>query len=270
MSRLYRGFYQGIEFYHTFHLSEARRSLELWNHSADGNDITVYGQWNHNPVVPEILQQLPFTGKQVLDVGCRDGFYSFLLEKQGNQVTGLDIEDRGARRFVHTFLNSKAEFVNDNVYNIANWKDDRRWDVVVMADLLVHLENPLGALRLLHTRLRESIYVIFDSFAHDAPYAFVNTVATPWMFTPAAMCQLLTLAGFKDPRLTGHLSIPRGADMYGNPVQRSVAVVAAQVVPGYKVPLDYSLYKCASVEESWLGANDPPPRKLKRGRRKRK
>ena len=144
--------------YHTFYLNEDKRSIEKWDFDKI-NPIHLIGDYDHNLIASELLSTLSniATDKSIIDVGCRDGFYSFLFEKMSNNVTSLDTDNRETRQYVHNFLNSKSNFIHSNIYNIIDWDINIKYDIVFISDLLVHLENPIGALKLLHTICKEKI-----------------------------------------------------------------------------------------------------------------
>jgi SAM-dependent methyltransferase len=101
--------------YHTFYLNEDKRSIEKWDFDKT-NPIHLIGDYDHNLIASELLSTLSniATDKSIIDVGCRDGFYSFLFEKISNNVASLDIDNRETRQYVHNFLNSKSKFILRN------------------------------------------------------------------------------------------------------------------------------------------------------------
>jgi tRNA (mo5U34)-methyltransferase len=90
---------------------------------------------------------LDCTGLRVLDVGCRDGFFAFELERRGATVTALDHADPTATGFAIAaeVLGSKVAYVVDNVYNLTP-KRHGVFDLVLFLGVLYHLRNPMLAL----------------------------------------------------------------------------------------------------------------------------
>jgi len=84
-----------VEFYHTFKIPE--------------KGINVEGQWDLNPTAPFIFDHVKVAGKSVLDVACRDGWYSFCFEKGmgAKKVYALDVDDRMARRYMAKVMASQ-------------------------------------------------------------------------------------------------------------------------------------------------------------------
>jgi tRNA (mo5U34)-methyltransferase len=86
-------------------------------------------------------------GLRVLDVGCRDGFFAFELERRGATVVGLDYAEPTATGFAIAaeILGSHVEYVVDNVYNLSSERYGT-FDLALFLGVLYHLRNPMLAL----------------------------------------------------------------------------------------------------------------------------
>jgi SAM-dependent methyltransferase len=89
----------------------------------------------------------------VLDIGCGNGTYiALLLARQGFRVTGVDPHQRSidhANALAATMSN--AFFVCGNVEMLP----EKSFDVVVLSEVLEHVEDPRGLLRKSSARLDE-------------------------------------------------------------------------------------------------------------------
>jgi tRNA (mo5U34)-methyltransferase len=86
-------------------------------------------------------------GLRVLDIGARDGFFAFELERRGAEVVAIDYIDPSASGFAvaRELLGSAVECAVCNVYDL----DPERhgtFDIVLFLGLLYHLRDPLLAL----------------------------------------------------------------------------------------------------------------------------
>lgn len=87
------------------------------------------------------------SGLRVLDIGCRDGFFAFEMEKRGAEVIGVDYASPTLTGFqvAAQILDSKVNYIVDNIYNL-NAEKYGLFDVVLLLGVLYHLRNPLLAL----------------------------------------------------------------------------------------------------------------------------
>jgi SAM-dependent methyltransferase len=72
------------------------------------------------------LEEVSFEGKRVLDIGCRDGLFSFHAEKQGaSEVVGIDNDlSPGAVELLIPHFNSKVRMEEHNLYylpRVVSW-----------------------------------------------------------------------------------------------------------------------------------------------------
>ena len=84
-------------------------------------------------------------GKEVLDIGCWDGFYSFEAEKHGASVKALDCWRPDNFFKAREALGSRVQFEEMSVYEV-NRKRLGRFDIVFFLGVLYHLRHPLLAL----------------------------------------------------------------------------------------------------------------------------
>ena len=100
------------------------------------------------------------TGLTALDIGARDGFFSFELERRGAQVVAVDYMPAASTGFAVAaeVLNSRVSYLQENVYNLSE-RDLGEFDIVLFLGLLYHLPDPLGALRIARDLCRGSFYL---------------------------------------------------------------------------------------------------------------
>lgn len=121
-------------FYHTIQLTE---------------DLATPGTHSAHPA---IVDALDVAGRRVLDVGCRDGGYSFLAEKRGaREVIGVDNDlSRAAVELLIPFLRSSVRMYELNLFELTP-DTFGTFDVILFGDVLYHLRYPFQALRVLRT-----------------------------------------------------------------------------------------------------------------------
>jgi len=147
-----------------------RSDAEVWN------ELNSVKHWYHQiPIQPGIttpginntadvlaLLDLPedARGLRVLDVGTRDGFFAFEMERRGAEVIAVDYipKDQTGFAVASRLLDSNVTFINTNVYNLPAERLGT-FDVVLFLGVLYHLPDPLGALLLLRSMCRHRLCV---------------------------------------------------------------------------------------------------------------
>lgn len=133
-----------------------RRVAELeWVHRIDlGGGLVTPGAWKRSALVTRALDTVDFQGKDVLDVGCWDGLWSFEAERRGAaSVVAVDdlgqrsLKDQPTFRLAHEALGSRVEYLPDvDVHRIAERLAGRSLNVVLFLGVYYHLKHPLLAL----------------------------------------------------------------------------------------------------------------------------
>jgi tRNA (mo5U34)-methyltransferase len=87
------------------------------------------------------------SGQRVLDIGVRDGYFSFELERRGAEVLAIDYLDPSETGFpvAKELLGSDVEYRVDNVYRL-DPDEHGTFDIALFLGVLYHLRDPLLAL----------------------------------------------------------------------------------------------------------------------------
>jgi tRNA (mo5U34)-methyltransferase len=94
-----------------------------------------------------LFDTLDFQGKSILDVGCWDGYFSFMAEKRGaRRVVALDNPafrwgGQEGFLFLHDHFQSAVEWREGTVYQLP----PETYDIVLCYGVLYHLSDPLAA-----------------------------------------------------------------------------------------------------------------------------
>jgi tRNA (mo5U34)-methyltransferase len=99
-------------------------------------------------------------GMRVLDLGARDGFFSFEMERRGADVIAVDYvapKDSGFA-VAAELLGSRVPYLHRNLYDL-NAAELGSFDVVLFLGLLYHLPDPLGALRIVRNLTSRQMYL---------------------------------------------------------------------------------------------------------------
>lgn len=212
----------GLEFYHSYTLS---------------NGLHIPGWWD----VSRSIDSYPFPsqmkGMRVLDIGPASGWFSFYFEQLGADVTVVETRGRGdfdrygdwryhepdrapdrtwqekpvwfaplSASFwaMHDLFSSQARWVNGRAYDVSPALFPDGFDLVFMGHLLLHLRDPVGALRAARSVCRGTCVVTtLDWLEHESnPYPVQQLPWTHldryswWMPNKAALAHWMLAAGF--------------------------------------------------------------------------
>ena len=112
----------------------------------------------------EAIKKLELKGKKILDVGCRDGIYSFEAEKMGaKEIIGIDNDiSKPAVEFLIPFFNSKVKMVEMNLFDLKP-ESFGMFDVIIFPGTLYHLRYPFQALKIVTNALKEDGILLVET-----------------------------------------------------------------------------------------------------------
>jgi tRNA (mo5U34)-methyltransferase len=110
-------------------------------------------------------------GVRALDIGVRDGFFAFELERRGADVVAIDYLDPAETGFpvAKELLGSSVEYRVDNVYRLAP-EVHGGFDLVLFLGVLYHLRDPLLALDRIWDVCREGGLLIVETQLLDEAF----------------------------------------------------------------------------------------------------
>lgn len=197
---------------------------------------TVEGFWDLRKTISDYLGGFAFGGKTVLEIGTASGFCAFYMARQGAKVTGCDLPrgrdfnlvpyaGMGAQRLEDLRLGyddfnnrmKRGFWLASHHYNIPIdmmylplsqlAEINQTFDVVVTAQTLVHVMNPIEAFLIVASKARETLIFVERPAFHlgnEVPYAmFYPNAETKqpegswWCFSVPLIRQLFQIAGFE-------------------------------------------------------------------------
>jgi tRNA (mo5U34)-methyltransferase len=225
--------------------SDLQRQVDAtsWYHTLHlPGGVVTPGIFDHQALLPHYRLPADLSGLRALDVATFDGFWAFEMEKRGAVVDALDISllsqtdlppavraemlasgsDQvlgGGFAIAKAALGSSVDRIACNVYDLSP-QTAGEYAFVHMADLLLHLERPLEALR--HVRSvctgRALITDAFLPYAGRGPRRVIEYMggwfsATWWLPTLDTLAQMVLDAGFADVEVLGTYNLAT-ADEY--------------------------------------------------------
>jgi tRNA (mo5U34)-methyltransferase len=167
---------------------------------------------SQNRFLAEIMH-LPddLSGMEILDIGCWDGFFSFLCEnRNAKRVVACDIWETTGREafdFAREALFSDAEPLHGSFLDL-DPDLGGRFDLVLFLGVLYHLKDPLGGLEKVASLTRPGGRVIIDTVVDTKalfdrpvmafyPSAELNNDPTNWWVPNLpALTSMMAVSGF--------------------------------------------------------------------------
>lgn len=123
------------------------------------------GVWTHgvsNMKTRASYFEIPadLSGKRILDVGCADGYFTFLAESRGAEVVAIDSWPRRGFFLAHELRQSQVEFRHMNIYDL-HPETFGLFDIVFCFGVYYHLKHPILALERIANVTRD--YAIIES-----------------------------------------------------------------------------------------------------------
>lgn len=112
----------------------------------------------------DLIKSLDLKNKKVLDIGCRDGIYSFEAEKMGaKEIIAIDNDiSKPAIEFLIPYFNSNIKMIEMNLFDLKETQFGK-FDVIIFPGTLYHLRYPFHALKILVDLLNEDGILILET-----------------------------------------------------------------------------------------------------------
>jgi len=204
MQRINQSDLDRIRWYHEFDFPG-----DLKARSTEPDVVDHRAVWRH---IEGQLDTIDLAGKAVMDVGCWDGYFSFLAEKKGaasvlavddttqNWGTGQGIAV--ARELLGSSIQTKLD---QSIYTLG--KLDRRFDVIFCFGVYYHLLEPLSAFRALRACCHADTLVLLEGDVWTnsnrmlAEYGFTDPRHPAFLPTLPLLLAIVEKAGFAVVRI---------------------------------------------------------------------
>jgi len=120
--------------------------------------VVTKGQTSVVDLLPRLGIPEDLSAKRILDIGCSDGFFSFLAEQRGAEVVAIDTLPTRGFEFTQKLLGSKIRFHKMSVYDVT---PDRLglFDIVFFFGVYYHLRHPVLALERIASVTKDCVIV---------------------------------------------------------------------------------------------------------------
>ncbi len=173
-----------MEYYATKYYQEGRGSYEV----VYSQDELNYLRLKSSLVLRQVRRLRGMDTGTVLDVGCGEGWIMDRFFQEGFKVRGVDFSSFGLAKF-HPHL--KEFFYQENIYTYLDkaMTSGERYDVLILANVIEHVLDPIGLLKRLKALLNpQGVLVIIapNDFSILQEYLLANKIipAPCWLFYP--------------------------------------------------------------------------------------
>jgi tRNA (mo5U34)-methyltransferase len=145
-------------------LEQAIATVPHWYHEFEfAPGVRTPGYRNSTALLASLNLPLDMSGLRVLDIGARDGFFSFECERRGAaEVVPIDYVPAESTGFLvaKEILGSQLTLRHENIYNLTA-AEYGKFDIVLFLGVLYHLPDPMHALDILSQMMKtgSSLYV---------------------------------------------------------------------------------------------------------------
>ena len=127
-------------------IEEKKELVESWTkwwHKIDFGDGVASNGPDYSAEKAELwqLDEELLKGKTVLDIGAWDGYFSFLAERLGAEVTALDVDVKKGFMIARKIFDSNVEYVIKDIINTTP-ENTGTFDVVLYPGVLYHMKFP--------------------------------------------------------------------------------------------------------------------------------
>lgn len=154
-------------------VAAAVAEVPVWRHRIPvGHGVVTPGTEDTEAELARLGVPRDLSGRRVLDVGCSDGFYSFVCEARGAQVTAVDdqsslladAEGRNGHTVASRLRRSTVDYRIADVHDLAASGVDGPFDLILFVNVLYHLEDPVRALRELARVARPGATMVIKTY----------------------------------------------------------------------------------------------------------
>jgi tRNA (mo5U34)-methyltransferase len=190
--------FDSVTWYHTFNINHVINNKT--------NTSLQYQMWAAQNIPDDL------SGKSVLDLGCADGFYSFLAESRGaKRVVAVDFMKWDGFDVAKKLLDSKVEHKILRVEHLHELEE--KFDVVFFFGVYYHLANPVDALQKIFLKVNERAFLaghIIDSSEplmcyYDEFEMHPDDSSNMWAASPSCITKMAKRVGFRDAELVDRL-----------------------------------------------------------------
>jgi tRNA (mo5U34)-methyltransferase len=128
----------------------------LWHHRIGvAPGVVTPGAYDCNEMWRLLALSEDLSGKRVLDVGARDGYYTFQCERRGADVVAIDYADQTGFDIARKMLGARSVLLKRNLFDLTVGEFGY-FDVILFLGVFYHLRDPMRGIDTLRALMRPS------------------------------------------------------------------------------------------------------------------
>jgi tRNA (mo5U34)-methyltransferase len=159
-----------LRYHGNMNLREMVDSVPHWYHEFEfAPGLVTPGSRNSRALLAQLQLPADMSGLRVLDIGARDGFFSFECERRGAaEVVAIDYIPAEQTGFLvaKKILGSRLNLVHENIYNLTP-ESYGQFDLVLFLGVLYHLPDPMRALDIVFNMMKPQAWLFLETVIVD-------------------------------------------------------------------------------------------------------
>ena len=160
-------------FYEKVYVKGEKKHFTAYRESSDTSEI-------HN-----LLNDVNWKSKKILDVGCGTGHFAYNISKKGGLVLGIDYSEKAILEAQSLYTHKNLEFKKSDVSKIKG-----NFDIIVSNGTLEHMDNPLKSLKLFKKHLNPKGSIIITSPNWTNPRGYILLTLMHLFKSPITLADL--------------------------------------------------------------------------------
>lgn len=115
----------------------------------------------HSEEANEVLREIDWNEKSILDVGCGTGYFAHLVSKYKCTIKGIDFSEEAIKIAKTNYKKTNLSFEKIDIQN--EDKKLEKFDIITSLGTLEHMDNPLEILSILKKHLEKNGKMIITS-----------------------------------------------------------------------------------------------------------
>jgi len=155
-----------------------RKSSKNQNLKKFYNDVFTKGEEKHftsflmtgisTSEAKEVLKEMKWSGKKIIDIGCGTGYFAYLAAKKGAFVQAIDYADKAITCAKKKYRHKNLKYSVMNAFEIKE-----KFDIITSLGTLEHMDNPYFALKFYKSLLRKNGKIIITTPNWSNPRGYV-------------------------------------------------------------------------------------------------